>query len=283
MADVQVIPQPWLWKPRTKPIRFIEIHATRGNTTPEKQKPASLNWVQSPLNVGNRNADGTPNYDDPEWGSSFSHVIGTDGSEGTVLNDNQMPTYSTGYGGPNSTYAIDEYGISYELAQSPAQEPFRNEIYNRLVKEVAVDCKRYGIPPIMIEVFNQSGIVPIGIVRHDRCENGVKLGKTDPGDQFDETRFIVMLKAEMRLKPQPEPDPPPEPEPPREEISMVIVIIKAEGDKTQYILNTDGRKYRLGSLEHRNALNRLASEGAIRIEYREISAVDAAAIPDEHV
>ena len=64
---------------------------------------------------------------------------------------------------------------------------------------------------------------------------------------------------------------------------MVIVIIKAEGERTQYILNTDGRKYRLGSLEHRNALNRLADAGAIRIEYRDdLSAVDVAAIPDEH-
>ncbi|KKL60065.1 hypothetical protein LCGC14_2209010, partial [marine sediment metagenome] len=64
--------------------------------------------------------------------------------------------------------------------------------------------------------------------------------------------------------------------------SMVIVIIKAEGDKTQYILNTDGRKYRLGSLEHRNALNRLDRVGGVRIEYRELPAADVAAIPDEH-
>ncbi|KKL80797.1 hypothetical protein LCGC14_2001220 [marine sediment metagenome] len=28
--------------------------------------------------------------------------------------------------------------------------------------------------------------VPTGIVRHDKCENGTKLGKTDPGHQFDQ-------------------------------------------------------------------------------------------------
>jgi len=83
------------------------------------------------------------------------------------------------------------------------------------------------------------------------------------------------------VEPTPEPEPPIEPEPPEEE-SMVIVIIKAEGDNTQYILNTDGRKYRLGSLGHRNALNRLDAEGAIRIEYRELPNADVLAIPDEH-
>ena len=80
---------------------------------------------------------------------------------------------------------------------------------------------------------------------------------------------------------EPEPTPEPTPEPPKEE-NMIIVIIKAEGDGTQYILNTDGRKYRLGSLGHRTALNRLVDAGAIRLESREMSAADIAAIPDEH-
>ncbi len=185
MSDTRVTPQRRLWTPRTKPILMIEIHATRGNTTPEKQMQAALNWVQSASN----NQGG--------WGSSFSYVIGTDGSMGTVLDDNQMPTYSAGYGGAGSTYAIDEYAISYECAQSQEQEPFTDALYARLAKEVAADCKRYGIPPVMIEIPRQTGEVPTGIVRHDRCENGIKLGKTDPGDQFNEARFIADVKAEM--------------------------------------------------------------------------------------
>ena len=192
MSDTRVTPRSWLWKPRTKPIRLLEIHATRGDTTPEKQKPASLNWVQSPNNYGA--LDGAGN---PAWGGSFSHVIGTDGSKGMVLDDDQMPTYSAGYGGAGSTYAIDEYAISYELAQSPAQEPFSDAIYDRLSTEVALDCKLYGIPLVMISIPRQTGEVPTGIVRHDRCENGTKLGKTDPGDQFDEARFIGMVVAKM--------------------------------------------------------------------------------------
>ena len=186
MPDVRVTPQPWLWKPRTKPIRFIEIHATRGNTTPEKQMGAALNWVRSSGN----NQGG--------WGASFSYVIGTDGSMGTVRGDDQMPTYSAGYGGPGSEWAIDEYGISYELAQSAAQEPFTDACLRRAAKEVAAKCMQYGIPPTFIEVWNQSGSVPTGLVRHDKCQNGVVLGKTDPGAQFDEGKFFALMRAETQ-------------------------------------------------------------------------------------
>lgn len=268
MTDIRITPQRWLWVPRTKPIRMVEVHATRGNTTPEKQMGAALNWVQSPNNGG------------PVWGSSFSHVIGTDGSMGTVLDDNQMPTYSAGYGGVGSTYAIDEYAISYELAQSPAQEPFSDAIYARLAKEVAVDCKRYGILARMIEIPRQTGAVPTGIVRHDRCENGIKLGKVDPGDQFDEARFIADVKAKM--EPEEPSAPPAESEPPKEDERMVLVLIRGKTDDTVYALDTDGRKYRLASPEHWQALFALEAEGAIRIEFRKIPDAHMAAIPNEH-
>jgi len=198
MNDIRVTPQSWLWRPRTKPVRFIEIHATRGSTSPAGQRSAALNWVQSARNVGNKKADGTPDYANPEWGSSFSYVIGTDGSMGTVLNDDQMPIYSAGYGGPGSTYAIDEYGISYELAQSAAQEPFTEACYQRAAKEVAAKCKLYGIPAVFLTVSNQSGSVPTGLVRHDRCQNGYVLGKSDPGNQFDEGKFLALVRAEMQ-------------------------------------------------------------------------------------
>jgi hypothetical protein len=221
VSDTRVIPKPWLWVPRTKPIRLIEIHATRGNTTPEKQMGAALNWVMSANNVGDRDALG-----DPVWGSSFSHVIGTDGSMGTVLDDHQMPTYSAGYGGVGSTYAIDEYAISYECAQSQAQEPFTDALYDRLETEVALKCLKYNIPPVMVSIMVQRGEVPTGIVRHDRCENGIKLGKTDPGVQFNEVRFIAGVKAKM------------EPTEPIEEDDMKLIIIKTHSSNTQWV--TDG-------------------------------------------
>lgn len=132
--------------------------------------------------------------------------------------------------------------------------------------------------------FDQ-GMENLGSLRPAR---GIAFGHRDfiatgcPGDNL----YAIIPQLTFQAAPEPptpEPEPvPPEPAPPKEE-SMVIVIIKAENDGTQYILNTDGRKYRLGSLGHRQALNRLAAAGAIRIEYRnDLSAADVAAIPDEH-
>ncbi len=148
---------------------------------------AALNWVQSPNNYQGG------------WGASFSYVIGTDGSKGTVLDDDQMPTYSSGYGGPGSTYAIDEYGISYELAQSAAQEPFTDACLRRAAKEIAAKCKQYGIPAVFLTIPNQRGVVPTGLVRHDRCQNGYVLGKSDPGDQFNEGAFLNLLRLELQV------------------------------------------------------------------------------------
>lgn len=267
--DVRVVPQSWLWVPRIKTIRMIEIHATRGNTTPAKQKGAALNWVRSPSN----NQGG--------WGGSFSHVIGVDGSKGTVLDDNQMPTYSAGYGGAGSTYAIDEYAISYELAQSPAQEPFSDAIYTRLAKEVAVDCKRYDIPARMIEIPRQTGIVPAGIVRHDKCENGIKLGKTDPGDQFDEARFITDVKALM----EPTPEPEPELESPKEVETMAMYVIKGDVSNEQSIFNPQtGRKRKFtdfagSALEQRQATARTVTALGQDFVYKEIPQADYDKIP----
>ena len=113
MADLRVTPQPWLWQPRRRAIRFVEIHAIRGNTTPALQLQSALNWVQSPNNGSQ--AQG--------WGSSFSKGIGREGEMGIVLDDNQAPTYSAGYGRllPPGSWSIDEYGIS--LRTRPESRP----------------------------------------------------------------------------------------------------------------------------------------------------------------
>jgi len=131
------------------------------------------------------------------WGGSCSYILGRDGSLGAVLDDDQQPTYGAGFGGPGSTFAIDEYGIAYEWCQSQAQEPFTPQQYERGAREIAAKCHKYGIPPGMIEIPVQSGTVPAGIVRHDRCQNGYVLGKSDPGSAFDEKLFIGLVKIEL--------------------------------------------------------------------------------------
>ena len=182
--DVIVLPQPWLWQPRFRAVRFLEIHATRGPTSPEQQFAATVNWLQSPGNGSE--AQG--------WGSSCSYVIDRDGTLAVVLLDDEMPTYSAGYGGPGSEWSIDEYGISYEWCQSPAQEEFTTAQYERAAIEFAIKCVVFGIPPVMLDIARQAGAVPAGFVRHDRCENGRKLGKSDPGPKFRDDDFVALVR-----------------------------------------------------------------------------------------
>lgn len=190
MADRIVTPRAWLWKPRTYPIKIIEIHSTRGGTTsPAIDYLATGNWMENPNNGSAIKG----------WGSSCSFVLGPGGELTTVLQDNQMPTYSAGYGvsGPPIGYSLDQYGISYEWAQPNINTPFSDAMYRRGAKEIAKKCVAYGIPPVFVTAFNQKEPAPAGLIRHDRCENGTKLGKSDPGPQFNEAYFIQLLTAEI--------------------------------------------------------------------------------------
>lgn len=129
-------------------------------------------------------------------GASCSEIIG-DGDLGLVLEDNQMPTWCAGYGGSGSTYAIDEYGIAQEWCQSASLEAFTDAQYELGAQRAAIHCKNHGIPVRFVTIDRQVGEPPSGFVRHDRCENGYKLGKSDPGDQFDEAKFIARVNHYM--------------------------------------------------------------------------------------
>ncbi len=136
--------------------------------------------------------------------------------------------------------------------------------WNALVNLMAHRCVELGIPPERsfghYEVSNQ---------------------RSDPG-QLDIPLLVSDVITKMEPPPEPEPEPELEPELPREEDNVIIVIIKGKTKTEQYVLNPDGRKYKLLSTEHLVALKRLADTGAIRLERRELSDADVAAIPDEH-
>ena len=65
------------------------------------------------------------------------------------------------------------------------------------MQRVAAKSRTYGIPPLMLDIPRQVGPVPAGFVRHDRCENGRKLGKTDPGPRFRENDFIALVREKL--------------------------------------------------------------------------------------
>lgn len=194
--DQLVVPSPWLWRPRPGLVRFIEIHATRGPAGAD-QYQGTINWMSNPNNGSAAKG----------WGGACSKIIGDDGSMALVLSNDKMPTFAAGYGalGPaQGGWSIDQYGISYQICQSAALEPFTDAQYRRGAKETAKDCVENDIPPVFLEIPRQEGPVPTGLVRHDRCENGYEYGKSDPGAQFNETYFLSLLRSEIAaLKEEP--------------------------------------------------------------------------------
>jgi len=174
---------------RTKPIRIVIIHATRGGTSSSGwEYIATKNWFTSPNNPG----------------AMASRIIGPNGEHCIALPDSRIPQWSAGYGsiGPPTEYLLDDYAISYEVAQPNNDTPFTDAQYERLAIEAAKDCKTYGIPAVLLDSRGgQFYPVPAGITRHDRTANGVKLGKSDPGKMWDDNRFMTLLKSKLSPPP----------------------------------------------------------------------------------
>ena len=191
LPDETITPQPWLAVVRPQPIRLIVMHATRGDVIQELQYTATKNWLLSPDN-GNQ-----------KWGSSTNRVISHEGQMCTCWPDDMSPTYSAGFGDDNTDWAIDWYAISFELAQRSFDEEFAEPTLARAAKEVAQLCQKHNIPPVWLDHVDQSAAVPTGITGHENTDNGIKLGKTDPGvdlakgGKFDSDAFIQRVLTEM--------------------------------------------------------------------------------------
>jgi hypothetical protein len=191
----RITPAPHLVGPRPRAVRLVIIHSTRGGTANSAlEYTATKNWFRSP----NNRAPGQ------DWGGCASRIIGPGGEHCIVMEDDQMPRYSAGYGaiGPPLEFLVDDYAISYEFAQPDNATPFTDAQYRRGATEIARDCLKHNIPPVVVDLFDQTvRPVPAGITRHDRTANGRKLGKSDPGKMWDDARFITLLKQEIaRLK-----------------------------------------------------------------------------------
>lgn len=202
LPDETIKPQPWLAVPRIHPIRLIVIHSTRGDVSQALQYTATKNWLLHPTNNGGG------------WGSSTNRIISHEGQMCVCWPDDMSPTYSAGFGHSSSDWAIDWYAISFELAQRSFSERFAEPTLVRTAREVALLCLKYDIPPVWLPHVNQAAGVPTGITGHENTDNGVKLGKTDPGTnlaaggQFDTNDFIRRVREEIQRFSVPPPPPP---------------------------------------------------------------------------
>lgn len=177
----------WKYRKRTQKIRVALIHATRGGQRhpTEVEYQATINWEISPANIV------IPDVGGEVYGSMASRIVGAGGRHCMVMPDDYYPAYSAGH--------IDPIAISFETCQSNADMPYDERDFQRLAQEVAIVCKRNGIPPRNIPYLSGDNREAPGIAYHDRCANGTKWGKTDPGDMFDRERFARRVAELMEV------------------------------------------------------------------------------------
>lgn len=203
--------------PRTQPIRLGVLHAMRGNTHPDKQLPATINWfttnhlgtVQTRRNQG--------------WGPMADFAIGFNPTIGRVeivqFGDWRTTRSNWGAGFGDSgmiTWGVDEVGLAIELDQSASLEEYREETLDALTELATwlMTQPEVDIAPIKIDFWDQDKDkpVPSGWLGHDDTANGKRLGKHDPGGRFNWTRFTDAITGEVTI-PVPDPVSPPKPAP----------------------------------------------------------------------
>lgn len=188
-------------------IHQIQIHATRGPTTLETQVAATENWFANQKDRGG-------------WGSSADFVVGPDSRVGheivIVQFGNWLRTFgswSAGYGGGGAPteYGAAEVGVAIEVAQPPkwdeirqrwvggdSDAPFAQETVDAvawLCRHINRELEEAGgsaIPTTRLASWDQkrSAPIPRGYIGHEDLANGMRLGKTDPGQMWDWPVFL---------------------------------------------------------------------------------------------
>ncbi len=185
-------------------IHQIQIHSTRGPIDTNKQLQATVNWFAS---VGNTlGSDGKTKG----WGSSADFVVGRDsridGNPVVVVQFgdwiNTYSSWSAGWGGSWRTqHGASKYGVAIEVAQRNRDDEFDPEV----IVAVADLCDyidktlksegHEGIPTERIFSWDQERSVPIprGYIGHEDLANGRKLGKSDPGTEWNWDDFLDLV------------------------------------------------------------------------------------------
>lgn len=181
-------------RPRSAPVRYVLLHATRGHPDADQYR-ATINWFTNPpaWRKAARKVRG--------WGPMADFVVGADG-EIAQFGDfvATRSNWSAGYGplGSAKEWGADELSISIEMAQTWALEPMTDQCLDGAAALVARLCAFYHIPARHISFWHQRRDHPQGrgIISHDGTANGQKLGKSDPGwtaGQWD--AFVARVNA----------------------------------------------------------------------------------------
>jgi hypothetical protein len=200
-------PRPARFTRRPRPggvrnVHQIQIHATRGPTTMGRQVQATENWFATQPDRGG-------------WGASADFVIGFDDRVSDIVvvqfGDwlNSYSSWSAGFGTSYTDWGAAEVGVAIEVAQPPkyvggkyvggdSNVAFDDGAVDAVVElckhinDVIEDAGGVPVPAVHLTEWNQRRTEPVprGYIGHDELANGVKLGKTDPGQMWDWDYFM---------------------------------------------------------------------------------------------
>jgi len=191
-------------------IHQIQIHATRGPVPMDRQVMATENWFSQQPDRGG-------------WGASADFVVGPDERAGgavviVAFGDpiRTFGSWSAGYGsfGATREWGAAEVGLAIEVAQPPrwdgtkyvggdSDEPFTPETVDAVawlcieLNKRLVAAGGRPVPATHIDYWDQlrDAPVPRGYLGHVDLANGVKLGKTDPGQMWNWPAFLSKVEG----------------------------------------------------------------------------------------
>lgn len=151
-----------------RPIKAMFIHSTRSGQGPanwsdDLEEQATVNWLTNPAS-----------------GASTTWVISGNGRKTRLVTDRDTSWHAKEH---------SPYAVSVELTQPLRNTPYTIQHYKSLV-EIVVEFYP-DIPRIHNTRWtNGEG----GFTGHEESPQGIRDGKSDPGDPFGWNKFLRMLK-----------------------------------------------------------------------------------------
>jgi len=158
------------------PPRAVIIHSTRSTVaskTDVQELQSTINWF---MTVNSQ---------------ASSHWVVSELERVRIVEDKYPAWHAV-------EHSWEAYGI--EITQPTSDRPYKEGHYQNLVK-VCLPYVQAGIPVIHLPSFNY-GDTQRGFVGHEETQQGRRDGKSDPGSQFDWTKFISMLTMEADMTPE---------------------------------------------------------------------------------
>ena len=182
----------WKYRPRTQPIRLIQLHATRSGRTAIGGRPwtmnderkSSSNWFTSSSNK----VPGAPHE------AAMCTVLIGNGTLTRVMPEEMAPHHSLGH--------ADATGLSIEICQPLDSVPFLPADLELAAEVCAEWSAKYDIPVRVLPFLSADNYEGPGYVRHDRSAQGRSVGKSDPGTQFNDREFEAMVRGSDDMTPE---------------------------------------------------------------------------------